>query len=340
MLRKLFIIVLFGLAVNAFAELALPPKPTNYVNDYANVLSQRELTTLNQRLAAYDKKTSTQIFIAIFPSLDGGNLEDTSIQLAEKWGVGTKAHDNGVLFSVFLSDRKMRIEVGYGLEDRLTDAVSGSIIRNNVRPYFQKKHYAAGLNAGINAMIQATQGDYSVLTNTLHNKRLQSDFTFMALILMTLVIVFVRYVGPLVCVLFAVWFFGWVTGMTYFLLLMVSLNLLDFIKMRTCKTFYSRDAGNLVNFNSIRGAKRSLTKHCGKPWRGYYGGPFFIQTLSSKGGLKDWFAVDLMVWMFENAVMMALIIFMNGGASGSSRGSGFRGGGGGGFGGGGASGQW
>ena len=98
--------------------------------------------------------------VAIFSSLAGESLEDVSIRLAEQWKLGRRGRDNGVLLVVFLKEHKLRIEVGYGLEARLTDAAAASIIRNDIAPRFREGRYTAGLDAGLTAIFQAVAGEY------------------------------------------------------------------------------------------------------------------------------------------------------------------------------------
>ena len=96
--------------------------------------------------------------IAIFPSLEGESLEDVSIRLAEQWKVGRKGVDNGVVLTVFLKERKLRIEVGYGLEPVITDIVSAAIIRDAIAPRFREQRYAAGLEAGVDEVFARIGG--------------------------------------------------------------------------------------------------------------------------------------------------------------------------------------
>ena len=98
--------------------------------------------------------------MAIFRSLEGESLEDFSIRLAQAWRIGTKGLDNGVIFLVFIDDRKMRLEVGYGLEGNLTDAVSSSILGDVVAPRFRERRIADGISAGLDAIDQAIAGTY------------------------------------------------------------------------------------------------------------------------------------------------------------------------------------
>ncbi len=98
--------------------------------------------------------------VAIFRSLEGENLEDFSIRLAQAWRIGRKGLDNGVIFLIFVDDRKMRIEVGYGLEANLTDAVAFSIIRDVVAPRFREGRMGEGIGAGLDAIDRAIAGSY------------------------------------------------------------------------------------------------------------------------------------------------------------------------------------
>lgn len=98
--------------------------------------------------------------VAIFRSLEGESLEDYSIRLAEQWKVGQKGLDNGVIFLVFLQDRKMRLEVGYGLEPTLTDAVASTILSTAVAPRFREGRVADGIAAGLDAIDAAIRGEF------------------------------------------------------------------------------------------------------------------------------------------------------------------------------------
>ena len=138
----------------------MPERPTAHVNDYASVLSSSEANALEQKLSQFEKDTSNQVVIAIFPSLDGEDVDVFTNRLFEKWHLGQKDRNNGVLLSVFVQDHKVRIEVGYGLEGALTDAISSQIIRDDIAPAFREQHYAAGLNAAIDSIEKATRGEY------------------------------------------------------------------------------------------------------------------------------------------------------------------------------------
>ncbi len=158
-----FLIILL-LAAQAAFSLQIPEKPKGRVSDYAGLLTNDQKVRLDAQLQRYEEATTNQIAVAIFKSLEGESLEDFSIRLAEKWKIGTRK-DNGVILIVFLDDRKIRIEVGYGLEGSLTDATSSSIIRNDIAPHFRQGDYYYGIEAGVHKIIEATKGEYKAEPN-------------------------------------------------------------------------------------------------------------------------------------------------------------------------------
>jgi uncharacterized protein len=136
------------------------PQLSLWANDFTNTLSPEELNGLNSKLKTYEDTTTNQLVSLMITSLDGYPLEDYSYQVSEKNKIGTKENSNGALLLVVKNDRKMRIEVGYGLEGVLPDALTSSIIRNEIAPFFRKNEYYAGINSGINAIIAAIGGEY------------------------------------------------------------------------------------------------------------------------------------------------------------------------------------
>jgi len=122
------------------------------VNDYASALSAEGSARLERVLAGGEQATGAQAVVAIFPSLEGESLEDFSIRLAEKWRVGRKELDDGAIVLVFLKERKVRIEVGYGLEGAIPDVEAARIIRESIAPHFREGRYEAGLEAAVRAI--------------------------------------------------------------------------------------------------------------------------------------------------------------------------------------------
>ena len=159
----LFFILSFCFFLPILSALEVPKRPDGYVTDRAGLLSSSSRENLEVVLRDFEEKTSNQIVVATFPSLEGNSLEDFSIRLADAWKAGDKKRDNGVIFLIFRNDRKIRIEVGYGLEGVLTDALSGQIIREVVAPYFRAGDYSGGILAGTDAIMKATQGEYKGL---------------------------------------------------------------------------------------------------------------------------------------------------------------------------------
>lgn len=137
-----------------------PEKPDRLVNDYTNVLSQQQVSSLEQKLTAFDDSTSTQIAVVLIPSLEGYDISDYTVRLAEKWGVGSAENDNGVMLLVSIGDRKVTIQTGYGVEGALPDAIAKRIIENEIKPAFKAGDYYTGLEKGTDAIIAYTKGEY------------------------------------------------------------------------------------------------------------------------------------------------------------------------------------
>jgi len=124
------------------------------VNDYAALLAPAERERLEALLAERERASGTQMAIAVFRSLEGESLEDVANALFQKWRLGQQGLDNGVLLVVFVQDRKLRFEVGYGLEAVLPDSEAGRIIREAISPRFREQRYAAGLEAAVTAVYE------------------------------------------------------------------------------------------------------------------------------------------------------------------------------------------
>jgi len=135
------------------------PDPPRLVNDFTGVLSEDEVGALEKKLLAWEDSTSNQIAIVLVPDLGGMDVADYSVRLAEKWHIGTKK-DNGLLLLLAMEERKSRIEVGYGLEGRITDAISRRILADYLKPAFREKRYYEGLDAATDRLIEAAAGEY------------------------------------------------------------------------------------------------------------------------------------------------------------------------------------
>lgn len=157
-------LVLLLLLSQPVLALEVPPLKGR-VNDYANILAPATARQLEEVLQRFEATESTQIVLLTVPSLDGASLEDFSLRVVEAWLPGQARLDNGALLLISKNDRKLRIEVGYGLEGRLTDLVSGRIIRDIITPRFREGNFDQGVIDGISAMIAAVQGEFTATTS-------------------------------------------------------------------------------------------------------------------------------------------------------------------------------
>src|SRR5512136_1089922 len=156
-----FVIAVALFLFQCLGALALEvPKLQGRVNDLAGILTPDQIANLNSKLQSFETSDSTQIVILIIPGLEGDPIEDYSIRVAEAWKIGQKGLDNGAILLISLRERELRIEVGYGLEEKLTDARSNKIIRTEIFPRFRQGDYYGGIDAGVDAMIQTVRGIY------------------------------------------------------------------------------------------------------------------------------------------------------------------------------------
>ena len=179
-MRRLFVVALVALAVLAAGAHALadrydeqiPPKPARYVTDRADVLGPGGAEALNAKLEQFERDTSNQVLVWIDPKIpEGFTLEDFTVRAGQKWGAGQKQEDNGAILFVFPDDRKMRIEVGYGLEGVLPDATARRILDDEIAPRFRAGDFPGGVNAGVDAILAAIRGEYKGSGTTVDERR-------------------------------------------------------------------------------------------------------------------------------------------------------------------------
>jgi uncharacterized protein len=139
------------------------PALRGHVNDLAKMLAPDRAAALEARLAAHEQGTSQQFALLTIPSLEGGNIEEYSIRVAENWKLGSKTRDQGLILVVSAGDRKVRIEVGHGLEGVIPDAVAARISREIITPAFKQGDYAGGIDAAFNVLMQLGSGDESAM---------------------------------------------------------------------------------------------------------------------------------------------------------------------------------
>ena len=158
----LLFIILILTSISAVAQFDIPdlPKFQTSVYDYSNLLSAQEKKQLEEKLIRYSDTTTNQVTVIIIPSLKGEDIGVLATNWAQKWGLGDKDKDNGVLLLIASQDRKMSIRSGYGLEDRLIAGISGEIIRKIIRPEFKAGNYYSGIDNGTNAIFDVIKGKY------------------------------------------------------------------------------------------------------------------------------------------------------------------------------------
>jgi uncharacterized protein len=145
----------------AQVEKDIPPAPTRYVTDYVGLLDNSSIESINSQLEQFEKDTSNQILVVIYAALPAdAELAQFCTQTAQAWGVGQKGKDNGVVLFIFARDGKMFISTGRGMEGALPDATCKNIVTQIIIPRFKLRDYSGGIQAGLNAMIAATKGEY------------------------------------------------------------------------------------------------------------------------------------------------------------------------------------
>jgi uncharacterized protein len=162
----------FLLSVSALGALAvtslgaaetIPPKPAGYFTDDAGVVSREAALRFNEQLAQFERETSNQVVVAVFRKMESdSSVEDYGQRVAQAWGVGQKgvSRGNGVVMLVFVEDRKISIQVGYGLEGALPDVVAFDIRTRHINPHFRNGDYQGGLAEGIDLICKAIRGEY------------------------------------------------------------------------------------------------------------------------------------------------------------------------------------
>jgi len=139
----------------------IPPAPAYHFNDYAGIVAPGTAQALERDLTQFERETSNQIVVAIYPRMESdSSVEDYTVRVAQAWGAGTKLKSNGTVLFVFQESHDLRIQVGYGLEGTLTDALCKRIVEEQIVPRFRAGDFSGGMDAGTRAIMAATRGEY------------------------------------------------------------------------------------------------------------------------------------------------------------------------------------
>src|SRR5205809_7653637 len=192
----------FGLFIAAFAGLlpislhaaeVIPPKSDRYFNDYAGVVSKEAADRFNEQLAQFERETSDQVVVAVFPKMrSDSDIADYTQRVAQTGGVGRKERRNGVVLFVFVQDRKMFIQVGYGLEGALPDITAFDITEYRIKPHFRTGDYEGGIATGIDSIFKAIRGEYKGSGKTVaeeHRGGGASNIWFFIIFMIVLIII-------------------------------------------------------------------------------------------------------------------------------------------------------
>jgi len=198
-MKKLLLLILLILLPLPLQALDVP-RLTGRVNDYAAMLSPGASSNLEQKLAAFERDQSTQIVVLTIPSLQGEDIDQFTIKVADSWKIGQKGKDNGVLLVLARAERKVRIEVGMGLQGVLPDITTGRITRELMRPYLKTNDFDRGITAGVDGIIAATKGEFKASPQDMNRKPHRKSTSPVTLFLLTAVAAvilgsFSRYLG-------------------------------------------------------------------------------------------------------------------------------------------------
>lgn len=166
-------LIVFSAAMAGATEV-IPPAPKAYFNDYASLVRPDTAEKLNQELAQFERETSNQLVVAIFPRMESdSSVEDYAVRVAHAWDVGIKGRNNGTVLFIFAESHQIYIATSYGLEPRLTDVVCKRIIDNVIVPEFKNKDYDGGVTAGVAAIMAAARGEFKGTGQTVNDRRAQ-----------------------------------------------------------------------------------------------------------------------------------------------------------------------
>jgi len=190
-------LVLLLLALAAAPALAAPQYPalTGRVVDDAGLLSSSARSALEAKLADFERATSIQLVVATLPSLQGYSIEEFGVGLARAWAIGQKGKNNGVVLWIAPKERAVRIEVGYGLEGTLTDALSSAIINQRIVPQFRAGSFEAGILAGVDGIMGVLDPSYKPSEPLAEAAPAGSDGSFPPLLIVAILVIAALYIN-------------------------------------------------------------------------------------------------------------------------------------------------
>ena len=195
-MKKIFIIAAFFIFTGiGFCEEPHFQNYTGYVNDYAGILSDETKAKLAALSSEIEAKTTSQLAILTLDTTAPLDIETYAVKLFEKWGIGQKGKDNGVLILVAVKDRQVRIEVGYGLEGAIPDALAKNIIEKSMLPFFKRGDYSSGILQAAAVVSKLIAGEYNVEISELENIKIAAsskqpsifDFLFIIFVIIMLI---------------------------------------------------------------------------------------------------------------------------------------------------------
>jgi uncharacterized protein len=192
------LILVFGFQL--FADEVIPPSPAVYFNDYAHVVSAGTAAQLNTTLENFERQSSDQIVVAVFPKMQSdSSVEDYTVRVARSWQAGMKDKNNGAVLFVFVADHKIFLQVGYGLEGVLPDALCKRIIDEQISPRFKAGDFDGGLTAGVQSIIAAAKGEYAGTGGTVAERQnsgeSKKDAPLIGFIVLVVIVVLLRRSG-------------------------------------------------------------------------------------------------------------------------------------------------
>ncbi len=186
-MHKLFIWLLLLPLLLSAKEIPKQSNPPRLVNDFAGVLNGEEINQLEKKLLLYEDSTSNQFAIVIENSLEGEDDFEYSHRIADEWAIGTKEKRNGVLIFIALQERKIRIQVGYGLEGAIPDAIARRIIETRIKPAFKAKAFYQGFDEATDDLMKAAAGEYKA--DAKNKSKRKTDFPIVLIIIGIIILI-------------------------------------------------------------------------------------------------------------------------------------------------------